>query len=135
MPRKPNPELVGRTDCTGCGTRIPVYLNARGYLYTKCTECGVDQRNGPTIQTHLYYTTEWTGEPPARPRGVPDQAPAPHRAEEPESEPEPAPVPTGPEPENDPKPTPTSRAGARLFGPGLALGLLVGPLLKLGRYL
>ena len=132
MPRKPNPHLVGRTDCGGCGARIPVYLNARGYLYTKCVECGVDQRNGPTIQTHLYYATEWTGEPPARPRGLPEQAPASHRADEPEPEPEPAPVPTGEEPESEPKPTPTSRAGARLFGPGLALGLLVGPILKIG---
>lgn len=129
MPRKANPVQVGRMDCVGCGSRIPVYINARGYFYTKCMECGTDQRNGKTVQTHIYLNTDWTGDPPAPPRNVdPDAA---HRVPEPETpapEPEtvpetdPAPVPAVPE-NNRKKPTFKPFAFGVLF-PLLIIGVL-----------
>lgn len=76
MPRKANPVQVGRTQCPTCDARIPVFVNVRGYFYTKCAECGTDQRNGAPVQTRLYYETDWLAEPPARPRNVPETPPA-----------------------------------------------------------
>lgn len=67
MPRLANPVQVGRMACPGCNNRIPVYINKRGYFYTKCAECGTDQRNGKAVQTLIYLKTDWLGDPPRRP--------------------------------------------------------------------
>lgn len=129
MPRKANPILVGRMACPSCESRIPVYINARGYFYTRCIECGTDQRNGKAVQTHVYLNTDWTGEPPAPPRNVdPDAA---HRVAEPENPgPEPETV-----PETDPAPVPAvpenNRKSPGMVGPAFALGFAL-PLIIIG---
>ena len=94
MPRKANAEIVGRNDCQDCGQRCAVYQNTRGDLYTKCAECGVDQRNGKTVQNRLWYTTDWVaGEPEVRPAKVDPEPPANLGASKPAKKPEPAPDP------------------------------------------
>ena len=125
MPRKANPTLVGRMPCPGCESRIPVYINVRGYFYTKCAECGTDQRNGKAIQTHIYLNTDWIDGPPDPPRCVDpaDLVPAAPEPEETPSDPD-------PEPETVPTPVPKSNRKKPTFTP-FALGLLV-PLIIIG---
>lgn len=127
MPRKANPVQVGRMACVGCGSRIPVFINARGYFYTKCAECGTDQRNGKAVQTHIYANTDWMDTPPEPPRCVDpaDLVPAEPGGDpvpEPESEPaEPTPAPV-------PKPVPNQKKpgfSGVSFLAGFALPLII----------
>lgn len=56
-----NPEL-GRVDCQGCEGECSVHQTKRGkgqFLYTRCSNCGVDQRTGPAVQTRLWNETRW----------------------------------------------------------------------------
>lgn len=131
MPRLPNPVQVGRMACPGCDSRIPVYINKRGYFYTKCAECGTDQRNGKAIQTHIYLSTDWMGETPPPPRCVDpaDLVQEPESTEpEPAPEPENLPVPTEPEPAPAPA---QNRKTPGVFGPAFALGFAL-PLIIIG---
>ena len=129
MPKLANPVQVGRMACVGCGNRIPVFINVRGYFYTKCAECGTDQRNGKAVQTHIYLNTDWLDEAPPPPRCVdPADLEPSEPAHEPEPEPEKPPVPT----EAKPAPAPAAnRKTPGVFGPAFALGFAL-PLIIIG---
>ncbi|MBQ0721018.1 MAG: hypothetical protein KBT88_03535 [Gammaproteobacteria bacterium] len=95
MARVNNPEL-GEILCKDCDEMATVHQTARGagrYLYTRCANCGPDQRTGAKVQTRLWFTTQWKGgEPDIKPPNVEDS-----NKKEPESEPENADF----EPENE----------------------------------
>lgn len=138
MPRKADPVQVGRTQCPTCPARIPVFVNARGYFYTKCAECGTDQRNGAPVQTRLYYETDWLGDPPPRPRNVPetppaseDPPPAPEQPERSRSTAQHKDVPPSGDQGNEPPPAETDSTGSTLkfFG---VLGTIVLAAIGLG---
>lgn len=60
MPRKNGATAVARMECLtpGCGRRVAVFQNVRGYLYTRCDSCGADQRNGPAHQVRVWQHAE-----------------------------------------------------------------------------
>lgn len=61
MAVKNNPEL-GRVKCEACGSDASVHQTQRGkgrFLYTRCGNCGVDQRAGAAVQTRLWNETQW----------------------------------------------------------------------------
>ena len=120
MPRRNNP-VLGTITCNECGGQATVHQTQRGkgrYLYTRCMECGPDQRTGAALQRRLWFGTDWRPEaeavippnvdPDAAPAGEPQQAAA---------EPEPEPVNPGSEPG---KPS-----GKGLIGLAIAGGLLL----------
>lgn len=74
MPKKINPDLVGCLDC-GCGSEMPVYQASSSYLYTRCPQCGVDQRNGPRVQAERWFTMRRIEGAGTRPKNVPEQVP------------------------------------------------------------
>lgn len=73
-------DVLGYINCTDCGTRGTVHQAKRGkgrYLYKRC-DCGCDQRNGKSVQTALYYNTDWIVQPiPERPANVDENPPQP----------------------------------------------------------
>ena len=75
MPRKKDAVVLGHADCPTCDKKMAVLQNTRGYLYSRCDDCGADQRNGKAVQTRLWRNTNWIGEPPTKPRNVPDDVP------------------------------------------------------------
>ena len=116
MPRKANAEIVGRNDCQDCGQRCAVYQNTRGDLYTKCAECGVDQRNGKTVQNRLWYTTDWVaGEPEVRPAKVDPEPPANLGASKPKPEPAPDPAPAATDDQDTDTPDPKKKSSGLGF--------------------
>ena len=139
MPRKQGAVAVGRMTCPGCGDRIPVFQNVKDYLYTRCANCGCDQRNGEAVQVAMWSAMEAIeGAEIRRPRNVPESVPmgaglvAPKEAE-------PAAVPVGAEPATAPvqepaKPQETPAAapvGAQQKKKG-GIGFLVLGMLGLG---
>ncbi len=98
MAKRNNP-VLGEIKCEDCGGAATVHQTARGagrYLYTRCGECGPDQRTGAAVQTRLWYQTTWRdGAPEAKPPNLrePKQEP-----EEPKTKPveEPNPEPSKP---------------------------------------
>jgi hypothetical protein len=100
MPRKKDAVVLGHCSCEGCGKRAAVFQNVRGYLYTRCDDCGADQRNGVAPQTYMWANSEWLGSAPKRPRNVPEIEPEPVPVE-PVQKPvqEPVDVPIAQEPE------------------------------------
>ena len=77
MPRKANAVELGTMRCpsTGCGATASVYQNTRGYLYTRCPECGADQRNGKPAQVYFWQHVEpKAGAVIDRPPNVPEGA-------------------------------------------------------------
>ncbi len=90
-----NDEL-GRIKCD-CGKVASVYQAKRkgAHLYSRCPDCGLDQRTGKRVQERLYWLTDWNGgKPPTKPEGVG------------ESRPEWLDDQSKPEPESKPKPEP-----------------------------
>jgi predicted nucleic acid-binding Zn-ribbon protein len=76
MPAKPNATPVGRLECSGCGDSIPVFQAVNSYLYTKCPQCGVDQRYGARIQAQRWFgMVPIDGAQVTRPVNVPETAP------------------------------------------------------------
>lgn len=77
MAKKDNP-VLGAVVCDGCGGEATVHQSSRGkgrFLYTRCPECGCDQRNGKAIQTRLWTKTEWRADAnPNRPPNVAEDA-------------------------------------------------------------
>lgn len=116
-----NQEL-GRIKCQECGGIAGVYQAKRkgNHLYTRCGECGVDQKTGKAFQGRLWKQTEWNpGLQPIKPDNVTES----------ETEAETETVtdfdPTETEPETDAEPSKTGGAGLKV-----ALGVLgVGGLL------
>jgi hypothetical protein len=96
MPRKKDAVVLGHCPCEGCGKRAAVFQNVRGYLYTRCDDCGADQRNGVKPQTYMWTNSEWLDSAPERPRNVPEIEPEPVPVEPVQ---EPVDVPIAPEPE------------------------------------
>lgn len=88
MSSNKNPTL-GTIACSGCGGQADVCQTSRGagrYLYTRCAECGTDQRTGAKVQTAIWYGADWLN-------GAPDVMP-PNLILKDENEPEePEPVP------------------------------------------
>lgn len=77
MPRKQGAVTVARMTCLtpGCGQRVAVYQNTRGYLYTRCGGCGCDQRNGQAHQVRVWQHLEpVAGAVIERPPNVPESA-------------------------------------------------------------
>lgn len=58
MPAKHNAQQVGLIRCDGCGGEAAVYQASSSFLYTRCGECGCDQRNGKRVQTVRWWTFE-----------------------------------------------------------------------------
>ena len=58
MARKLTAEVVGHIECSGCGGEAAVFQNVKSYLYTRCGNCGCDQRNGRKVQERLYWTMQ-----------------------------------------------------------------------------
>jgi hypothetical protein len=70
MTVKNNP-VLGTIVCGGCNGQATVHAAKRGrgcFLYTRCTECGVDQRTGAQVQTAIFKAVEWRADvEPVRP--------------------------------------------------------------------
>lgn len=65
-----NRPALGTIDCGGCGGVATVHKAQRGkgkHIYTRCEQCGTDQRTGAKWQTFLFDQTQWTGAPPEKP--------------------------------------------------------------------
>jgi len=79
-------ETIGSVSCEACGVSADVAQTKRGkgrYLYTRCPECGTDQRTGKAVQTRLWHSTVWReGKKPLSP--PPNVS---ERQEQPEKEP------------------------------------------------
>lgn len=73
MAKKSDPKpVLGYVQCPDCGERGSVHKaagNRSAYLYKRCG-CGCDQRNGPAVQSFLWYETEWL--PDLRPDSPPN---------------------------------------------------------------
>ncbi len=94
MPRRNNP-VLGTIACNECGGQATVHQTQRGkgrYLYTRCTECGPDQKTGAQFQRRLWSGTDWRPDAdPVPPPGLeeqPRQEASPEPVSEPTSEPE-----------------------------------------------
>lgn len=79
MAVKNNP-VLGEVECSGCGGNATVHQTQRGkgrFLYTRCTECGPDQRAGKAVQQRLWNETRWReGQRPEAPPNVNQQGSA-----------------------------------------------------------
>lgn len=78
-----NRPVLGTVECSGCGGVATVHQTARGsgrYLYTRCPECGADQRTGARVQSAWWRSAEWRD-------GAPDVPPPNLLADEPVVEP------------------------------------------------
>lgn len=77
MPANPNAVVIGQIKCPtpGCSERAAVLQNSRDYLYTRCSTCGADQRNGVAAQVYFWQHMEpKQGAVVLRPRNVPESA-------------------------------------------------------------
>lgn len=70
MTAKKGAVVVGHIDCEACGSRAAVYQSIKSYLYTRCGECGIDQRNGQRVQERIWFGMEPTGAEVVRPVNV-----------------------------------------------------------------
>lgn len=119
MARRNNP-VLGTIACNECGGQATVHQTQRGkgrYLYTRCTECGPDQKTGAAFQRRLWSGTDWR--PDADPVPPPGLEEEPRQAATPEPDPEPVPEPE--KPTSEPR-KPGLGAVALLSG---AVGLLI----------
>lgn len=125
---KENRPVLGAISCTGCGGAATVHQTARGagrYLYTRCNDCGVDQRTGARVQTRLWFGADWREglKPDVCPPNLIDDGQDGDREEpenEPENEPERADLDEHKEPDG------TSKSGVFwLVGGALGLAALV----------
>lgn len=55
MPAKKNAQQVGNIECPECSANAAVFQNVKSYLYTRCPNCGCDQRNGKQVQERIYW--------------------------------------------------------------------------------
>lgn len=129
-----NRPVVGYIQCDGCGNRATVHQAQRstkkGLLYTRCDNCGADQRTGAAVQKR------WRQQLEPQPGYEHLKEPVDEPAEEPDkpatAEPEAKPVVTEPEPTEQPKPAPKGK-GATMHSPVFAGLLALGvTLLTLG---
>lgn len=77
MTTKANNPVIARAGCPtlGCSGRIGIMQNARGYLYSRCPSCGIDQKNGAPFQVWLWQNLEPVeGAVIRRPDNVPESA-------------------------------------------------------------
>jgi len=131
-----NRPVIGYIKCSEpkCGERTTVHQSARGkgrYLYTRCPECGCDQRTGKAFQTRLYYGMERIVDDVEikRPSNVPEEKPENLESskvvavsEQPKPEPE--------QPETEPKPEPKKEPTGSPLAAFAILGVGCGLLLK-----
>ena len=64
MTVKNNP-VLGNIKCNECQGQATVHAAKRGrgrFLYTRCTNCGTDQRTGAAFQTRIFGDTNWRDE-------------------------------------------------------------------------
>ena len=69
-------EVLGSIPCD-CGRNADVMQTKRAgkHLYSRCADCGLDQRTGAKVQTRLWLETEWrNGVKPPRPSNVSESA-------------------------------------------------------------
>ncbi|AYM04226.1 hypothetical protein D8911_14580 (plasmid) [Levilactobacillus brevis] len=124
-------EIIGYMPCTGagCDQRAAIMQATRkgAHLYTRCTDCGLDQRTGKRVQLAIWRAATWKGEPPTPPANIEGELVAGEK---------PKPKPTAIEPDWSPeqetaKPAaaqeaePNRKPGAGVFlaGAGLVAGL------------
>ncbi|AMO56620.1 hypothetical protein GZ77_03565 [Endozoicomonas montiporae] len=121
MPRTNNPTL-GTIQCDACGGIADVCQAQRGkgrFLYTRCGECGTDQRTGKVIQSRLYLETNWRdGVEVMRPANVEEPTkgqvqPEPKPVVKSVVEPAPEPDTTEPKPVVEPAPEPNKEPKGR----------------------
>ena len=75
MAKVNNPALgiIACRDCDGVATVHQTSRGAGRFLYTRCTDCGPDQRTGAKVQTRLWHGTQWeAGQPDIKPPNVVD---------------------------------------------------------------
>ncbi|MFC3151788.1 hypothetical protein ACFOEK_12180 [Litoribrevibacter euphylliae] len=125
-----NRPVIGYIPCSECGRRASVHQAARGkgrFLYTRCDECGCDQRTGKAVQTRLYYGMERVVDDVEikRPANVPEEQPenlesskVPAVLEEPETQPD--------EPELEPETTEPPQPKKEPKGAGMATAAILG---------
>ncbi len=64
MTVKNNP-VLGTIACIECEDQATVHAAKRGsgrFLYTRCPNCGTDQKTGAKFQTRIFNGTQWRGE-------------------------------------------------------------------------
>lgn len=101
-----NNPAIGDMTCGGCGGAATVHQQSKGkrYLYTKCSKCGIDQRNGGAVQSAIWAAATWRNGPPeSKPGNVSDDwkpadvaPPVKDPAEKPATETKPAAAKSGP---------------------------------------
>lgn len=64
-------DVLGYAPC-GCGKKKQVMQAKRkgDHLYSRCDDCGLDQRTGARVQQKLWDSAEWIDEPPTPPENV-----------------------------------------------------------------
>lgn len=72
-----NRPVLGTVECSGCGGVATVHQTARGagrYLYTRCPDCGADQRTGAKVQSAWWRGAVWRdGAPDVPPPNLLDE--------------------------------------------------------------
>ena len=60
--------VLGYAQC-GCGKEMQVMQSTRrgDHLYSRCDDCGLDQRTGQRVQQWLWANTKWLNGPPEKP--------------------------------------------------------------------
>jgi len=57
-----NNPVLGSIQCPTCNQSATVHKTTRGkgrFLYSRCMECGPDQRTGKAVQRRLWEQTDW----------------------------------------------------------------------------
>jgi len=64
-------DVLGYAPCE-CGKKKQVMQAKRkgDHLYTRCDDCGLDQRTGGRVQQKIWNSTEWINGPPKKPENV-----------------------------------------------------------------
>ncbi|MFC6631669.1 hypothetical protein [Microbulbifer taiwanensis] len=129
-------EILGYMPCpeTGCSQQAAVMQAKRkgAHLYTRCPDCGIDQRTGKARQLNIWRATTWKVDPPTPPANiegdlVAGEKPKPKQTAiqedwSPELEArEQAAAQTAPATDSEPKPKP--KTGLVIAGIGLLAGL------------
>lgn len=67
-------EILGYMPCAeeGCEEQAAIMqaLRKGAHLYTRCPECGLDQRSGRQRQLNIWRAAKWKGEPPTPPSNI-----------------------------------------------------------------
>ena len=65
-------KALGNCPCQQCGETMNVFqaLRKGAHLYSRCTDCGIDQRIGAKVQQYFWDNTTWFEGAPTPPSNV-----------------------------------------------------------------